>query len=78
MLARVELNPGLSRAVWIAFDVPEGPGISQYVLVLHGSPDSVGVPAWSPMMEQLVIDFGKVHGSGFEAVESGAISTAGL
>jgi hypothetical protein len=34
--------------------------------------------AWSPMMEKLVTDFGKVHGSDFEAVESGAISTAGL
>jgi hypothetical protein len=30
------------------------------------------------MMEQLVTDFGKVHGSDFEAVESGAISSAGL
>jgi hypothetical protein len=29
-------------------------------------------------MEKLVTDFGKVHGSDFEAVESGAISTAGL
>jgi hypothetical protein len=34
--------------------------------------------AWSPMMEQLAIDFRKVHGSDFEAVESGAISTAAL
>jgi hypothetical protein len=34
--------------------------------------------AWSPLMDALVSDFGKVHGSDFEAVESGPISTAGL
>ncbi len=34
--------------------------------------------AWTPLMDQLVGDFGKVLGSGFEAVETGAISTAGL
>jgi hypothetical protein len=34
--------------------------------------------AWTPMMDQLVSDFGKVLGSDFEAVETGAISTAGL
>jgi hypothetical protein len=34
--------------------------------------------AWTPLMDQLVGDFEMVHGSDFEAVESGAISTAGL
>jgi len=34
--------------------------------------------AWSPLMDQLVGDFDKIHGSDFEAVESGSISTAGL
>jgi hypothetical protein len=34
--------------------------------------------AWTPLMDQLVSDFGKVSGSDFEAVETGSISTAGL
>lgn len=34
--------------------------------------------AWSPLMDALVSDFGKVHGSDFEAVDSGPISTSGL
>jgi hypothetical protein len=34
--------------------------------------------AWTPLMDQLVTDFGKIHGSDFEAVETGALSTAGL
>jgi hypothetical protein len=34
--------------------------------------------AWTPMMDQLVSDFGKVLGSDFEAVDTGPISTAGL
>lgn len=34
--------------------------------------------AWTPLMDQLVGDFEKVHGSDFEAVYSGDISTAGL
>jgi hypothetical protein len=34
--------------------------------------------AWTPLMDQLVSDFGKVHGSDFEAVETGPISMAGL
>jgi hypothetical protein len=33
---------------------------------------------WTPLMDQLVGDFEKVLGSDFEAVETGAISTAGL
>jgi hypothetical protein len=33
---------------------------------------------WTPMMDQLVSDFGMVHGSDFEAVDTGPISTAGL
>jgi hypothetical protein len=57
--------------------------MQQYGLILadngsdwHFSGDSDD--AWSPMMEKLVTDFGQVHGSDFEAVESGAISSAGL
>jgi hypothetical protein len=34
--------------------------------------------AWTPLMDQLVGDFDKVHGSDFEAVATGPISTAGL
>jgi hypothetical protein len=34
--------------------------------------------AWTPLMDQLLTDFGNVHGSDFEAVDTGPISTAGL
>ncbi len=34
--------------------------------------------AWVPYMDQLVTDFGKIHGSDFEVVDTGAVSTAGL
>jgi hypothetical protein len=34
--------------------------------------------AWAPLMDDLVSDLAKVHGSDFEAVETGPISTAGL
>jgi hypothetical protein len=34
--------------------------------------------AWSPLMDSLVSDLAKVHGSDFEAVETGPLSTAGL
>lgn len=34
--------------------------------------------AWTPLMDQLVGDFDKLHGSDFEAVETGPTSTAGL
>ena len=34
--------------------------------------------AWAPLMDQLVTDFANVHGSDFEAVDTGPISTAGL
>jgi hypothetical protein len=34
--------------------------------------------AWTPLMDQLVGDFEKLHGSDFEAVYTGATSTAGL
>jgi hypothetical protein len=34
--------------------------------------------AWTPLMDQLVSDFGMIHGSDFEAVDTGPISTAGL
>jgi hypothetical protein len=33
---------------------------------------------WTPLMDQLLTDFSMVHGSDFEAVDSGPISTAGL
>lgn len=34
--------------------------------------------AWTPMMDQLVSDFDQVHGSDFEAIDTGPVSTAGL
>jgi hypothetical protein len=34
--------------------------------------------AWSPLMDSLVTDLAEVHGSDFEAIETGPISTAGL
>jgi hypothetical protein len=34
--------------------------------------------AWTPLMDSLVQDLKKVHGSDFEAVDTGPISTAGL
>ena len=34
--------------------------------------------AWTPLMDSLVSDLAKVHGSDFEAVDTGPISTAGL
>jgi hypothetical protein len=34
--------------------------------------------AWNPLMDALVSDFGKLHGSDFEAVDTGPLSTAGL
>jgi hypothetical protein len=34
--------------------------------------------AWTPLMDQLLGDFSKVHGSDFEAVDTGPLSTAGL
>ena len=34
--------------------------------------------AWTNLMDQLSSDFGKVTGNDFEAVQTGAISTAGL
>ncbi len=34
--------------------------------------------AWVPYMDQLVTDMGKVHGSDFEVVDTGPVSTAGL
>lgn len=45
---RIDLNPGISTennmVVSVDFDVPVGTDVSQYVLVVHGSPDSVAVP----------------------------------
>ena len=34
--------------------------------------------AWNPLMDALVSDFAKLHGSDFEAVDTGPLSTAGL
>jgi hypothetical protein len=34
--------------------------------------------AWTPLMDSLVSDLAKVHGSDFEAVDTGPLSTAGL
>ena len=34
--------------------------------------------AWIPLMDALVQAFGQVHGSDFEAVDTGPLSTAGL
>jgi hypothetical protein len=34
--------------------------------------------AWNPLMDALVSDFAKVHGSDFEAVDTGPLSSAGL
>jgi hypothetical protein len=40
---RIDLNPGISHdLVVLDFAVPQGTDVSQYVLVVHGSPDSVG------------------------------------
>jgi hypothetical protein len=34
--------------------------------------------AWTPLMDDLVQAFGQIHGSDFEAVQTGPLSTAGL
>jgi hypothetical protein len=34
--------------------------------------------AWTPLMDGVATAFGQVHGSDFEAVDTGPISTAGL
>jgi len=38
-----DINPGNEAITLLYFDVPEGTQPSQYVLLLHSSPDSVGV-----------------------------------
>jgi hypothetical protein len=57
--------------------------LKQYGLILadNGSDWYFGGDSddgWTPLMDQLVGDFGKVLGSDFEAVDTGPISTAGL
>ena len=57
--------------------------LKQYGLILadNGSDWYFGGDSddgWTPLMDQLVGDFGMVHGSDFEAVDTGPISTAGL
>jgi hypothetical protein len=46
--AQVDINPGISSKVILEFDVPKGTTPSQYVLVLHASPDSPGVTVRLP------------------------------
>ena len=82
---------GLRLRLKASFDVTPFTGATKVILValqqygiiladngsdwyLSGDSDD----AWSPLMDQLVGDFDKVHGSDFEAVETGPISTAGL
>ena len=57
--------------------------LQQYGMILadNGSDWYIGGDsddAWTPLMDDLVSGFDKVHGSDFEAVETGPISTAGL
>jgi hypothetical protein len=75
--ASVDLSPftGPSRVILVA--------LQQYGLILadngsdwYFSGDSDD--AWTPLMDQILTDFGKILGSDFEAVESGPLSTAGL
>ncbi len=75
--ASFDLGPftGASRVILVA--------MQQYGLILadNGSDWYISGDSddgWTPLMDQLVTDFGKVLGSDFEAVESGALSTAGL
>jgi hypothetical protein len=45
---RVDINPGNRTPTWLYFDVPKGTTPSQYVLLLHASPDSAGVTVRLP------------------------------
>jgi hypothetical protein len=82
---------GLRLRLKASFDVSSFQGASKVVLTamqqygiiladngsdwyISGDSDD----AWTPLMDGLVTDLGKVHGSDFEAVETGPISTAGL
>ena len=40
---QVDINPGNFSQVYLGFDVPKGTTPSQYVLLLHASPDSASV-----------------------------------
>jgi hypothetical protein len=44
----VDINPGIRFKAGLWFDVPKGTTPSQYVLVLHASPDSPGVTVRLP------------------------------
>jgi hypothetical protein len=66
---------GATRVVLVA--------LQQYGIILadNGSDWYIGGDsddAWTPLMDALVSDLEKVHGSDFEAVETGPLSTAGL
>ena len=57
--------------------------LQQYGIILadNGSDWYIGGDsddAWSPLMDALVSDLAKVHGSDFEAIDTGPISSAGL
>jgi hypothetical protein len=45
---QVDINPGNRTPAWLDFDVPQGTTPSQYVLLLHASPDSAGVTVRLP------------------------------
>ncbi|HEX4447524.1 MAG TPA: hypothetical protein VH044_12335 [Polyangiaceae bacterium] len=75
--ASVDLSPygGPLKIVLVA--------LQQYGMILadNGSDWYLGGDsddAWTPLMDDLVSGFDKIHGSDFEAVETGPISTAGL
>ena len=66
---------GATRVVLVA--------LQQYGIILadNGSDWYIGGDsddAWTPLMDALVSDLEKVHGSDFEAVDTGPLSTAGL
>jgi len=82
---------GLRLRLKASFDVTKFSGPTRVILValqqygiiladngsdwfLTGDSDD----GWTPLIDQLVQDFDQVHGSDFEAVDTGPISTAGL
>jgi hypothetical protein len=82
---------GLRLRLKATFDMTPFTGATKVVLVAmqrygiiladNGSDWYVGGDsddAWTPLMDALVSDLAKVHGSDFEAVNTGPISTAGL
>jgi hypothetical protein len=82
---------GLRLRLKASFDVTATSGPTQIILVAlqrygiiladNGSDWYLGGDsddAWTPMMDSLVSGLSKLHGSDFEAVDTGPISTAGL